>query len=142
MRTVAVAMCRRGDDLLVERGYDRVARRGFYRAIGGGVEAGESPAEAVVREWREELGVCLVDLTPLGVLDNRFVYEGRPGHERVVVFAARLAEPAHYRCLTLDATDPAGLRHSARWVPLRELASGPIPLYPAGLLALVRAGHS
>lgn len=137
-RTVAVAVCRRGDELLVERGHDRLAARAFYRAVGGGVEPGESPAAAAVREWREELGVELAGVTPIGVLDNRFHYEGEPGHEIVHVFVARLADRRHYEGAGLEGTDAEGRVHVADWVPVRELANGPVPLYPAGLLALVQ----
>ncbi len=137
IRVIAVALCRAGDRVLVERGNDRARDLHFYRAIGGGVEFGESAAEAVAREWREEFGVTLVAPALRGVLENRFTYDGRPGHEIVFVFAARIAEPEAHERDELESVDTDGARHVAVWVPIAELRDGERPLVPRGLLDLV-----
>jgi ADP-ribose pyrophosphatase YjhB (NUDIX family) len=140
IRTVAVAMCRAGDRLLVERGYDRARDHHFYRAIGGGVAFGERAAAAVVREWREELGLTLEVPALLGVLENLFTFDGRAGHEVVFVFAARVSDPRAHARDEWEAVDTDGARHVAAWVPLAALRAGPTPLYPAGLLDLLPPG--
>lgn len=142
IRTLAVAVCVDGDRALVERGHDRVAGRSYYRAIGGGVEFGERAAEAVAREWREELGLTLAELRPLGVLESLFSYEGRPGHEIVFAYRARVLEARAYAQDAFTRVDPSGLRHEAVWVPLDVLRQGAVPLYPAGLTALLEAHGS
>lgn len=134
----AVAVCRDGERVLVERGEDRTTGRRFYRPIGGSVEPGERAAEAAAREWVEEYGVAIEDLRLLGVLENLFTFEGRAGHEIVFVFAARPADPEAARAPELVSVDTDGLRHEAAWVALDELESGGAPLYPEGLLPLLR----
>jgi 8-oxo-dGTP pyrophosphatase MutT (NUDIX family) len=138
VRARAVAVIRAADRVLVERGYDRVAGSRFYRAIGGHIDFGERAAQTVVREWSEEYGLTLADVRPLGVLENLFTYEGRPGHEVVFAFEARVVEARVYEQDELEGIDPQGNRHEAVWVSLDDLATGPIPLSPAGLLELLR----
>ena len=142
IRTLAVAVCTDGDRVLVERGRDHVAGQSYYRAIGGGVEFGERAAEAVVREWREEFGLTLTEVRPLGVLESLFSYEGRPGHEIVFAYHARILEARAYAQDAFTSVDPSGLRHEAAWVPLDALRQGSVPLFPDGLTALLDARGS
>ena len=137
IRTVALAVCRDGDRILVERGYDHVRDEHFLRAIGGGVEFGERAVDALAREWREELGLELEAPALLGVMENLFTSNGRAGHEVVFVFEARLADARVYGRDEFTSTEPDGSRHVAVWVPLDELRHGPTPFKPAGLLDLL-----
>ncbi len=41
---------------------------GYYKLPGGGIEAGESPEEAAVREVREEVGAQATIVRPLGIV--------------------------------------------------------------------------
>jgi 8-oxo-dGTP pyrophosphatase MutT (NUDIX family) len=138
VRAKAVAVVRNGDRVLVERGYDPVGGTRFYRAIGGHIDFGERAARTVAREWSEEYGLTLADVRPLGVLENLFTYAGRPGHEVVFVFDARVVEPEVYLQEEFEGIDPEGRRHEALWISLDELADGGVPLSPAGLLELLR----
>ena len=63
---VAGAMVQGGAVLVQQRPADK-AMAGLWEFPGGKVEAGEAPADALVRELNEELGVFVdtVDLTPL-----------------------------------------------------------------------------
>jgi ADP-ribose pyrophosphatase YjhB (NUDIX family) len=137
IRTLAVAVCRAGDRILVERGYDNVRDHHFYRAIGGGVEFGERAAAAVVREWREELGLTLEAPVLLGVLESLFTYNGEAGHEVVFVFEALVVDPRAHESDELEVVDTDGLRHVAVWVPLPALRADSIPLCQAGVLELL-----
>ena len=141
MRQLAVGLCVRPTDgaLLVEHGLDRVTGARFYRGIGGVCEAGEAAADAVVREWREELALAVHVVRALGTLDNRFVHEGRAGHEHVAVFEVAPLDPGVFAAARLDGRDPAGQPHTATWVAPGSLGPGAPPLHPAGVLALLRA---
>ena len=141
MRQLAVGLCVRPTDraLLVEHGYDRVTGARFYRAIGGTCEPGEGAADAVVCEWQEELALAVHVVRALGTLDNRFVYEGRAGHERVAVFEVVPHDPGVYAAARLEGRDPAGQSHVATWAEPDALRSHPPPLYPAGVLELLQA---
>jgi 8-oxo-dGTP diphosphatase len=61
---VVAAVVRRGDAILITRRPDRPGRPGQWEFPGGKVEPGESDADALRRELREELG-CEVAVGPL-----------------------------------------------------------------------------
>ena len=56
MRQGVVVVVQRGPRLLVIRRADSVPAGGAWCFVGGGIDAGESQEEAVVREFREEVG--------------------------------------------------------------------------------------
>lgn len=78
-------VCRNGKILLVEH----VMRgRDFYNLPGGGLEEGESPEEAALRELQEETGVVGKILRPLTI-------EYKPDLEsRIFTFLVEVAEDA------------------------------------------------
>jgi len=60
---VVGAVLRDGDRLLLERRFD-TSPAGLWDTPGGKLEPGETPAAALVRELREELGLVLADAGP------------------------------------------------------------------------------
>jgi ADP-ribose pyrophosphatase YjhB (NUDIX family) len=96
IRPIALAIPRRGEDLLVFESHDPTKDQTFYRPLGGGIEFGETAELAVCRELREELGVELLDVRLVGVLENIFYGFGRDGHEIAFIFGCRLADQAVY----------------------------------------------
>lgn len=123
----------------MEHGRDRVTGAQFYRAIGGAREPGEMATEAVIREWQEEFALTVHVVRALGTLDNQFVHEGAAGHEHVSVFEVRPHDATVFAAQRLDGRDPDGLQHTATWVNPAALELGVRPLYPAGVLDLLRA---
>lgn len=108
---------------------------GFARPLGGGIEFGESSADAARRELREELGVELEDLRLLGVLESRFELNGAAGHEIVFVYAAQLVDPAGYEWeerRILDHPPTSNVR--VHW---RSSQATEPPLVPTGLRGLL-----
>jgi ADP-ribose pyrophosphatase YjhB (NUDIX family) len=74
-RAAAYAVCRRADEILLAHQIVPGPARGQWTLPGGGVEFGEHPRDAVVREVREETG-CAVTVGALldihsGVFDIR-----------------------------------------------------------------------
>ena len=99
---------------------------GFWEFPGGKVEPGETPAEATVRECREEVGLIVA----VGRLDRRTVYDYPHGRVELFYFHAwptdPLAEPA------------AG--SGFHWVPAADLPGYPFPPANEALIAdLARA---
>jgi ADP-ribose pyrophosphatase YjhB (NUDIX family) len=144
IRAVALVILRHGDDILLCEGYDRIKKRTFLRAPGGGIEFGEPAADAARREIREEFDLELGDLRPLGILENLFTFEGTTGHEIIFVFEATW--PAHLPATgTVEGCESDGVHFTARWHPLASLHETPSvdgEVVPPGFLALLGKGSS
>jgi 8-oxo-dGTP pyrophosphatase MutT (NUDIX family) len=130
IRLIAIGLFRQGTRILVAPGYDEVKRERFHRPLGGAIEFGESAAEALRREIREELGLEIHDPVRLAVLENRFEYRGRPGHEIVFVFDSAFVDRRVYERGTVPIRE-AGWDGPAEWIDLSVPL--PCPLYPTGL---------
>ena len=135
IRVVALAVVHREGDLLVFSGTDPTKGETFYRPLGGGVEFGETAEAALRREFREELAVELDGVEPLGTLENLFTFDGRPGHEIVLLFRAALRDHSLYE------RDPVGTvlddGSPVLWLPQAAVVDGSARLYPDGLLGLL-----
>lgn len=138
IRAIALGVIWRGDALLVFEGRDDVKDETYYRPLGGGIEVGEYAADALKREFLEELAADVTVGERLGVLENVFTWRGDPGHEIAFLFDAAFTDDSLYQrdeYKILD--DPA----TARWVPFTDFRAGGKILYPNGLLELLSPEH-
>ncbi|WP_375384355.1 NUDIX domain-containing protein [uncultured Microbacterium sp.] len=135
IRNIAVGLIVREGRALVEI-YPATDRHGvFARAIGGGIEFGESASDAVRREFEEELDIELAEVRQLAVTENIFEAGWARGHEVVHVFAVR--SPA-FDALPWDAElSVLDAQTTVRWVELDALRADDPPFYPSGMLDLV-----
>jgi len=115
---------------LVAKRRDRVTNQAFYRVLGGDVEFYEPSEAGVRREIREELNSELENLKLLEVVENRFVFEGKKGHEIVFLFAGDLARKDLYEQRTIRAVE-GGKGFEAEWIPTQDILVGATPLYPS-----------
>lgn len=110
----------------------------FWVMPGGRVEFGESAADALVRELREEIGVDARVERLLWVVENFFQHNGAEHHELGMYFLT--AMPAHWPHLRDDAPFD-GFEQTVRliyqWFPLALLPE--IVLYPAFLRSTLQA---
>jgi 8-oxo-dGTP pyrophosphatase MutT (NUDIX family) len=116
------AVIRHGEHLLMV--HSTVA--GDYKFPGGGIEAGESPVEALVREVREECGLAVVDVAsePTIVVEER-----RPGQEAGAILSMR---SSYHECVVDHAEehprdlDPyeADLGFEPAWVSVDDAVRG------------------
>jgi ADP-ribose pyrophosphatase YjhB (NUDIX family) len=132
-RPVALGVIRVGDEILVFRGHDPVKNETYYRPLGGTIEFGEHSEAAVRRELREELGVTVAAAQLLGVIENRFVVNGQPGHELDFVYLVSVDELERLRNDPIVAAEADGSPLTCLWMPLAAFRSGE-RLYPPGLL--------
>lgn len=129
IRPISICLMRRGEEILVHESYDSVKERGFARPLGGGIDFGETSAEAVIREIKEELGADITGVELLGIVENIFVYEGEPGHEMVFVYDGRFVDESLYQREYLDVVE--GKRQfKAVWRSPAALHNGPCYLVP------------
>ncbi|HEX6510527.1 MAG TPA: NUDIX hydrolase [Chloroflexota bacterium] len=137
VRPIAIAVIKRGDDILVFEGYDPGKLEVFYRPLGGGIEFGEYGDQALRREMIEELGVELGQVRYLGALENIYNYDGRLGHEIVQVYEAMPADPSLYEREHMTGYEDNGTQFHVMWKPLAGFLAGEAPLYPDGLLEML-----
>ena len=137
IRPIAICICRDGDRILVAEGHDSKKGETFYRPLGGTIEFGERGEETVRREFREEIGAEVTDVRYLGMLENIFTYEGRGGHEIVLVYDGCLSDRSLYEKVIIQG-DELGTPFKAVWKRLDEFGPGRPPVYPDGLLELIR----
>ena len=139
VRAIALGIFRHGDSIFVTKGYDPVKNQVFYRPLGGTIEYGERGADTVARELKEEIGAEVRDVRYLGTSENIFVYAGETGHEIVLLYEGRFADPAWYGRdieIGLERSKNPPLMQGM-WVRLDDFGVD-TPLYPDGLLELVR----
>lgn len=86
IRNLALAIIRRGDQLLLQQGYDTVKQSHYLRPPGGGIEFGESSEQALLRELHEELGTRPHSMRLMGTLESRFHLDGVAGHEIIFIY--------------------------------------------------------
>jgi len=130
IRPIVIGVALRDDRILAVEGYDPIKGERFYRSPGGGLEFGETSAEALRREFREELDAKITEIGYLGALENVFTFDGEPGLEIVVVHRVTLAGDARFGADTVTGAESDGSDFTACWLPLAEVRSGAERLYP------------
>lgn len=128
-RVAAYAVIIRGEHILLSRLAPRISRTPLWTLPGGGLDHGEDPRQAVVREIHEETGL------PGIVSEQARVYSlhnPRATHneQRADYHALRIVFEGW---VPVDAPEPRvvevdGSTVEARWVPLADVASGTVPV--------------
>lgn len=137
IRALALCVFHHKGKILVNEFPDLINQQTFFRPIGGGIEFGETSAEAVVREVQEELGLAITDLQLLGTLESLFIYNGKPGHEIVQVYDARFVDASVYQRSQMLGHESNGAPFTVRWHDSSSF-SEQSPLVPKGLQALLK----
>lgn len=139
IRPLALCVFRRKDKIFVAEGYDSVIGKTFYRPIGGKIEFGEYGHETIVREVMEEINAEVTDVRYLGTLENIFVFDGKRGHEIVMIYDGRFIDDSlNNDEIVVRGTDDGAVLFDATWKsPDFFRADDAPPLYPNGLLGLL-----
>jgi 8-oxo-dGTP pyrophosphatase MutT (NUDIX family) len=122
-RIAAYALITRGDEVLLTRMSARTRIEGRWTLPGGGIDHGEDPREALVREVHEETGLYVVPGKVLDVHSTHFVGPRSDGlvenyHGVHIIFDATIkpeSEGVEPHVLEVDSsTEEAG------WVRIEE----------------------
>jgi 8-oxo-dGTP diphosphatase len=138
-RVGAYAVVVAGDQILLTQLAQSTSAAGAWTLPGGGLDHGETPVDAVVREVREETGHTIVAPRLVDVGSTHFVGRSPSGrledfHSIRIVYRAdveQVREP--------EVLDVGGSTSAAAWVPLDRLADLPVTRWLAPLLARVLA---
>jgi 8-oxo-dGTP pyrophosphatase MutT (NUDIX family) len=134
IRVIALGLITHQDRLFVYESYDPEKQTLFYRALGGGVEFGESSLEALHREFQEEIQAELTQVRYLTCIENRFLYCGRPHHEIVQLYQCDFVDPKFYALEQLTFCDGHAEPILAKWVACDRFRSGELTLVPPACL--------
>lgn len=137
IRPLAICIFHHDGKILVNEFYDPIKQQTLFRPLGGGIEFGETSAQAVVREVQEELGLPITDVHLLGTLESIFTYADKPGHEIVQVYDASFVDPSVYELSHLNAEETDGTAFIAKWHSC-ESFTDESPLVPDGLYELLK----
>ncbi|WP_110180369.1 NUDIX domain-containing protein [Nocardioides solisilvae] len=140
-RVAAYAVIRRygaaGEELLLSRISERITPQELWTLPGGGLDHGEDPRAAVVREVHEETGLDAV------VSETAHVYSAHmPGVRREGrVVDAHALRIVYEGWVPGDSPEPRvvevdGSTVEAAWQPLEDVLSGKVPVVPMVVEAL------
>lgn len=129
IRVLALGLIRDGSRIFISEGYDPVRSRTFYRAMGGGINFGETSLEALKREFYEEIQAELTNIQYLGCLENLFTYNGQPGHELIQLYQCDFADPKFYQIEQLAFAE-GKRKKRALWVESDRFKNQELTLFP------------
>jgi 8-oxo-dGTP diphosphatase len=135
-RLGAYALAIHDDSVLLVRISGRGFHTGSWTLPGGGVDHGEAPRTAVVREVREECGIECTVGELVAVHDEHFSGTAPSGrledfHAVSLVFEATVPDGVEPVLTEVDGTTD-----QAAWVPLAEIESGERPVLDVVRVAL------
>lgn len=137
IRAKAVCLFRNHGKILLAEGYDPIKDEHYVLPLGGGVDFGELSQVAAEREVQEEISAATKDFSLLGVSENIFSYNGKPGHEIVFVYEARFQDESLYQQEIIHGIETNGVPIVTRWFDIDRLRSGEIKFYPHGIVDMI-----
>lgn len=106
--------------------------------MGGGIEFGESAADAAIREFKEEMNTDIEVGSYLHTFENIFIFNGKPGHEIVILLSATFKDRSIYEMDDVGCCEE-GADFVAKWVHKSTFINGTNILYPNGLCDYLRS---
>ena len=127
IRPVALLLAIKNNKILVIAGHDYHKHEDFYRLIGGGIDFGETGAQALKREVREEINAEIKNVKYLGLIENIFNYEGKDRHEIIFLYQADFKDKSVYQREVIVISDS---RHpqKAYWLDKKKVLKSRSPM--------------
>lgn len=128
IRPIVLGVVRKGNKLLVSKGYDKSKNQEFYRCLGGGIEFLERSEDALKREFKEEINIEIELGNFLGISENIFNYKGKDAHELILFYEAYINDKDYQQKYDLVDDD---IETEAIWVDIDKFKNKELILYPA-----------
>ena len=128
IRPIVLGVVRKGNKLLVSKGYDKSKNQEFYRCLGGGIEFLERSEDALKREFKEEINIEIELGDFLGISENIFNYKGKDAHELILFYEAYINDKYYQQ--KYDLLDD-NIETEAVWVDIDKFKNKELILYPA-----------
>ncbi len=135
IRVLALGLIRDGGRIFVSEGYDSLKQETYYRALGGGVDFGETSEAALKREFQEEIQADLTNINYLGCIESIFICNGKQGHEIIQLYECDFVDSKFYQLESLIFSESKNHQHQALWVDIAEFKSDKLRLVPEGFFA-------
>lgn len=132
-RPIVICLFRNNGRILADKARDSVKDQVFYRPLGGMIEFGERSIDAIKREIFEETKQEIKNLKYLGTLENIFTYEGKSGHEIVMVYDAEFVNPEMNQKEEIDVSE-GSIRSKAYWLSENDCKERKVRIYPEGII--------
>lgn len=136
IRPLSLGIARRDDTIFVAKLFDPMDGDRFYRPVGGAIEFGEDSKDALVREFREELGVTIAVTEYLGTVENIFTFNEKKGHEVILLYLITLPD-GFAATGPVEGHEDDGSSFTVEWKSISTFTDGDVPLYPDGVLTLL-----
>lgn len=137
IRMIALGLLQRPcGRILLDKGFDKIKQENFYRLLGGGVEFGEKGAEALVREFREEIGKDIEVTEFIYTSENIFEWNGKKGHELALIYTCRFKNAEDYAQEEIRGVENEN-NHSV-WRSVEEIHAEGAQLYPEEIVNLLK----
>lgn len=133
IRVLALGLIRDGERTFISEGYDSVKQKNFYRALGGGVDFGESSYDALKREFMEELQAELTNIKYLGCIENLFTFDGKVGHELIQLYQCDFVDSKFYQLEQIEFAE-GEYKKTALWLDIEKCKSGELRIVPEQFL--------
>jgi 8-oxo-dGTP pyrophosphatase MutT (NUDIX family) len=133
IRVLALGLVKNGDRIFLSQGYDSGKQQTFYRAMGGGVDFGETSREALQREFYEEIQAEITNIRYLNCIESLFTYNNKPGHEILFIYECDFVDPKFYQIDKLDFKE-GKRKKTALWVDINSFKTGELKLVPEQFL--------
>lgn len=127
IRPIVLGIVRKGNKLLVSKGYDKSKKQEFYRCLGGGIEFLERSEDALIREFKEELNINIKVGKFLGICEKIFNYKGKNAHELVLLYDAYIDDKDYqekYKVIDDESES------EAVWIEINRFKDKELTLYP------------
>ncbi|MBR8828277.1 MAG: NUDIX domain-containing protein [Gomphosphaeria aponina SAG 52.96 = DSM 107014] len=129
IRVLVLGLIKEGDRTFLTQGFDSVTGETFYRAMGGGVEFGETSRAALEREFLEEINAAITNIKYLGCLESIFVHQGKKGQEIIQLYECDFVDRKFYETEQINFNEGKRAK-TALWVNIQDCKERKIRVVP------------